>query len=159
MSSSEQSQIRTRTFARAFGPFFVIVPSIIAVRATSLMKNLLSEFAADPMWQWVLGAFLLLGGSIIIALHQYWRSAAAIIVSLLGWFLAVRGVLILVVPQTYVSAGNAMEHGAVPLVRAIFIGLALVGLYLTYVGWIAAPSRPESATVNPTQDRGHAAGD
>jgi hypothetical protein len=36
-------------------------------------------------------------------------------VSLLGWFLAVGGVLLLVVPQTYISAGNAMEHGAVPL--------------------------------------------
>jgi hypothetical protein len=159
VSSSEQSQIRTRMFARAFGPFFVIVPATIAVRATTLMKTLLSEFAADPMWQWVLGAILVLWGSIIIAFHQYWRSAAAIIVSLLGWFLAVRGVLILVVPQTYVSVGNSMEQGAVPFVRAIFIGLALAGLYLTYVGWIAAPSRPESAAVSPTQDRGHAAGD
>jgi hypothetical protein len=52
---------------------------------------------------------------LIIALHQYRRSAAAVIVSLLGWFLVVRGVLLLVVLQTYISAGNAMEHGAVPL--------------------------------------------
>lgn len=124
-------------FARAFGPFFVIAPAIIAVRATSLMRTLLADFAADPMWQWVLGAVLLMWGSIIIAFHQYWRSPAAVIVSLLGWILAVRGVLILAIPQTYIAAGNSLEHGAVLLVRVIFIGLALAGLYLTYVGWIA----------------------
>ena len=56
------------------------------------------EFAGDPMWQWVLGAVLLLWGSVIIAFHQYWRSVAAVMVSLLGWFLAIRGVLILAVP-------------------------------------------------------------
>jgi len=43
-------------FARAFGPFFLIVPSIIAVRASSQMPVLLHEFSNDPMWQWELGA-------------------------------------------------------------------------------------------------------
>jgi len=143
MSPSDQSQIRTRMLARAFGPFFTIVPSIVAVRATTQMPVLLDEFAHDPMWQWVLGAFLLMGGSVIIAFHQYWRSVAAIFVSLLGWFLAIRGLLILAVPNVYNSAGNALESNAIPVVRAIFIGLALVGLYLTYVGWIAKPKQQE----------------
>jgi hypothetical protein len=143
MSPSDPSQIRTRMFARAFGPFFTIVPSIIAARATTQMPVLLHEFASDPMWQWVLGAFLLMGGSIIIAFHQYWRSAAAILVSLLGWFLAIRGLLILAVPDIYDSAGKTLEQNDIPVVRAIFIGLALIGLYLTYVGWIAKPKQQE----------------
>jgi hypothetical protein len=148
MSPSDPSQIRTRMFARAFGPFFAIVPSIVAVRATTQMPVLLHEFASDPMWQWVLGAFLLMAGSVIIALHQYWRSAAAILVSLLGWFLAIRGVLVLAIPNVYNSAGNALEQNAIPLVRAIFAAVALVGLYLTYAGWIAKPAkrdRPDAA--------------
>jgi hypothetical protein len=151
MLQSDPSQFRTRMFARAFGPFFLIVPSIIAVRASSQMPVLLHEFAGDPMWQWVLGAVLLLWGSVIIAFHQYWRSVAAVMVSLLGWFLAIRGVLILAIPNVYNSAGNALEQDAIPLVRAIFAGLALVGLYLTYVGWIANPDpalqdgRPDAA--------------
>lgn len=91
MNSSDQSQRRTRMFARAFGPFFTIVPAIVAARATTQMPVLLREFAGDPMWQWVLGAALLLWGSVIIAFHQYWRSVAAVLVSLLGWFLAIRG--------------------------------------------------------------------
>jgi cytochrome bd-type quinol oxidase subunit 2 len=143
MSPADPSQIRTRMFARAFGPFFTIIPSIVAARATTQMPVLLHEFASDPMWQWVLGAFLLMGGSVIIAFHQYWRSAAAVLVSLLGWFLAIRGVLILAVPNIYNSAGNALERNDILVVRAIFIGLALVGLYLTYVGWIEKPKQQE----------------
>jgi hypothetical protein len=148
MSPSVTSAIRTRMFARAFGPFFTIAPSIIAVRATSQMPVLLHEFAGDPLWQWALGAMLLLWGSVIIAFHQYWRSVAAVLVSLLGWFLAIRGVLILAIPDVYDAAGNTLEHNAIPLVRTIFGGLALVGLYLTYVGWIANPAgqdRPDAA--------------
>ena len=109
MSSPGQSQMRTRMFARALGPFFLIVPTTIAVRG-SHMRTLLSEFEANPLWAWVLGALLLMGGIIIIiiAFRQYWRNAAAIIVSLLCWFLAVRGVLLLALPETYTSAANAL---------------------------------------------------
>lgn len=143
MNSSDQSQVRTRMFARAFGPFFTIVPSIVAARATTQMPVLLHEFANDPMWQWVLGAVLLMWGSVIIAFHQYWRSVAAVLVSLLGWFLTIRGVLVLAIPDIYDSAGKSLEQNDIPAVRAIFIGLALVGLYLTYVGWIAKPKQQE----------------
>jgi hypothetical protein len=148
MSQPDQSQIRTRMFARAFGPFFLIVPSIIAVRASSQMPVLLREFSTDPMWQWELGALLLMWGSVIIAFHQYWRSVAAVLVSLLGWFLAIRGIFILAIPDVYDSAGKSLEQNALPLVRAIFAGLALIGLYLTYVGWVAKPAgqdRPDAA--------------
>jgi hypothetical protein len=148
MSQPDPSHIRTRMFARAFGPFFLIVPSIIAVRATSQMPVLLREFSSDPMWQWELGALLLLWGSVIIAFHQYWRSVAAVLVSLLGWFLAIRGIFILAIPDVYDSAGKALEQNAIALVRVIFAGLALVGLYLTYVGWVAKPAeqgRPDAA--------------
>ena len=159
MSSSEQSQIRTRMFARVLGPYFLIVPATIAARG-SYMRTLFSEFGANPMWPWLYGAILLMSGLVIIAFHQYWRSAAAVIVSLLGWFLAVRGLLLLTVPQTYDAAANALTGPVADgLVRVFFISLAMVGLYLTYVGWITEVRRPESAAVSSSEDRPHAEGD
>ncbi|WAC90379.1 hypothetical protein [Mycobacterium sp. Aquia_213] len=148
MSQPDPSQIRTRMFARAFGPFFLIVPSIVAVRASSQMPVLLHEFSISPIWQWELGAILLMWGSVIIAFHQYWRSVAAVLVSLLGWFLAIRGILVLAIPDVYDSAGKSLEENAIPVVRGIFAVIALVGLYLTYVGWIAKPAeqnQPDAA--------------
>jgi hypothetical protein len=124
MSTSVQ-QIRTRMFARVLGPFFTIVPTTVAVRG-AYMRTLFTEFQA----------ILLMAGLIVIAFHQYWRSPAAIIVSLVGWFLAIRGVLLLTVPAAYNAAGNALSSsGATAVIWAVFICLALAGIYLTYVGW------------------------
>jgi hypothetical protein len=139
MSTSEQAQVRTRMFARALGPFFTIVPTTVAVRG-SYMRTLFTEFKANPMWPWLFGAILLIAGLVIIAFHQYWRSPAAIIVSLVGWFLAIRGVLLLTVPQAYNAAGDALySSGATAAIWAVFLCLASAGLYLTYVGWKPQP--------------------
>lgn len=144
MSTSEQSWIRTRLFARALGPFFTIVPTTVAVRG-SYMRTLFTEFQANPMWPWLFGAILLIFGLVIIAVHQYWRSPAAIIVSVAGWFLAIRGVLLLTVPQAYDAAGNAIySSGATAAIWGLFICLALAGLYLTYAGWKPEPRAPKA---------------
>ena len=141
MSTPEQAQIRTRMFARVLGPFFTIVPTTVAVRG-SYMRTLFTEFKANPMWPWLFGAILLIFGLVIIAFHQYWRSPAAIIVSVVGWFLAIRGVLLLTVPQAYDAAGDAIySSGASAGIWVVFICLASAGLYLTYVGW-----KPEAGT-------------
>ncbi|MGD9619309.1 MAG: hypothetical protein AB7G47_01930 [Mycolicibacterium sp.] len=137
MSAPSDSAIRTRMFARAFGPFFAFVPALIVIRAGSEMPVLFHEFVTTPIWQWVLGAVLFLWGSVIIAFHQYWRTPAAVLVSLLGWFLAIRGFLVLGFPNIYNSVGASVEHAGVLAIRIIFGLLVLIGLYLTYVGWIA----------------------
>jgi len=122
-------------FARVLGPFFTIFAIDDAVRRTYL-QTLFTEFKANPMWPWLFGAILLIWGLVIIAFHQYWRSLAAVIVSLLGWFLAVRGVLLLTVPQVSNAPGNAVySSGASAVIWVESICLAVAGLYLTYVGW------------------------
>src|ERR1700737_3825767 len=130
MSTPEQAQGRPRMFGRALGPFFTIVSTTVAVRG-SYMRTLFTEFKANPMWPWLFGAILLIFGLVIIAFHQYWRSPAAIIVSVVGWFLAIRGVLLLTVPSAYEAAGDAVySSGATVAIWVVFLCLALSGLYL-----------------------------
>ena len=155
MSSSQESQHTTRMFARVLGPFFVIA-CITAVARASDMRALVSDFGANPLWPWVAGAFVLVGGLVIVALHQYWRGAAAVIVSLLGWLIALRGLLLLAFPTTFMSMANSVV-GAGALWRTVCVCFALVGLYLTYVGWMPAPSRPTPHAANATPDLPRAA--
>jgi uncharacterized membrane protein len=111
----------------------------VAIRG-SYMQTLFTEFKANPMRPWLFGANLLMFGLVSIAFHQYCRSPAAIIVSVVGWFLAIRGVLLLTVPQAYSAAGDAIySSGATAVIWVLFICLALAGLYLTYVGWKPEP--------------------
>jgi hypothetical protein len=90
----------------------------------------------------VCGALLLFGGLVIIAFHQYWSSVAAVMISLFGWILALRGVVLMAAPDLYERA--AMSMGAISLVRLIFGALIAIGLYLTYVGWLAKSASPSA---------------
>lgn len=140
MSSSQQTQARTRMFARVMGPFVVVV-TVTALARGSAMRTLLTDFRATPVWPWVTGAFILLAGLVVVALHQYWRGAAAIIVSALGWLTTLKGFFLMAFPHAYLSfAGSALDAGT--SWRAGFVAVALVGLYLTYVGWAPAQGQP-----------------
>jgi hypothetical protein len=77
-------------------------------------------------------------------------------VSLLGWLLVLRGLFLLAFPATFMSMANSVV-GAGALWRTVCICFALIGLYLTYVGWIPAPSRPTSQAASPTTDLPRAA--
>jgi hypothetical protein len=129
-----ESQSRTRAFARVLGPWLVIVPGIIAVRAPD-MGALASEFFDSPLFVWFSGALLLFGGLLIIAFHQYWSSAAAVLISLFGWVLAIRGLVLMAAPALYERA--VVIADAIWLVRLMFGVLVVIGFYLTYVGWVA----------------------
>jgi len=101
---------------------------------------LLSSFFDNPMMVWMVGAMLLLGGLLIIAHHQYWSGLSAILISLLGWILALRGVVLLAAPQLIArGAAAAQKQNMMPIAQIFFGFLVLIGLWLTYDGWIAKP--------------------
>jgi hypothetical protein len=142
-------------FARVLGPFLVI-SCVTAVVRTSDMRALVTDFGANPVWPWVTGAFILVGGLIIVALHQCWRGAAAIIISVTGWLLALRGLFLLAFPTAFMSMANSvLEAGA--LWRTVCVCFALIGLYLTYVGWTPATGRSISQAASSTTDLPRAA--
>lgn len=144
MPAAQQSQSRTRAFARVIGPWLIIVPGIITFRAPD-MGALASDFFKSDLFVWFAGALLLFAGLLIIAFHQYWSSLAAVLISLFGWILALRGLMLMAAPELYERAAMSMDGIAV--VRVIFGALIAIGVYLTYVGWLAAPASPD-ATMN-----------
>jgi hypothetical protein len=136
MPATKESQARTRAFARVIGPYLAIVPTIVAVRAPD-MGALASDFFKSDLTVWFTGAALLFAGLFIIAFHQYWSSVAAALISVFGWFLALRGLVLLVAPDLYERAAVATD--SVPLIRLIVAVIIAIGLYFTYVGWLAKP--------------------
>ncbi|MBV8816507.1 MAG: hypothetical protein JO271_18610 [Verrucomicrobia bacterium] len=96
---------------------------------------------------WFTGAMLLFWGLLIIAFHQYWSSLAAVIISIFGWFLAVRGLVLLAAPDFYDRAAMIIADqrgffrgGPSISVVLIYGALVVIGIYLTYVGWLAKPA-------------------
>lgn len=142
MIANQEVQPRTRGFARVLGPFYAIVGTVVAVRA-SAMPAMLSEFTNSNTWPWITGAFLLMGGIAVIAFHPYWRGAAAAIVSVVGWGMAAKGFFLLAFPHQYASLASHLI-GATPVWQFVYLLGALMGVYLSYVGWATGPRETQS---------------
>jgi len=134
-----ESAERTRAFARVIGPFVAVATLIIGIRLPGV-TGLLDDLFANAVLPWILGAMMLAAGLIIIAFHQYWRSASAVVISLFGWFVAVRGLAMMAIPSAIeTGADETISSPGLQLGARIFFGLlTVVGLWLTYVGWIAS---------------------
>jgi len=137
-------------FARVVGPYLVIIAATAALRPID-MKALLSQFEANSLWAWVVGAFILLLGLVTIALHPYWRGAAAIIVSVVGWLVALKGLMLVAFAHTYFSIANSAID-AVGWWRGGVVVYGLIGLYLSYVGWMPQRTRPAPQAAASTHD-------
>ena len=135
MPATAPSIARTRAIARVFGPFMAIAAASVAVRTADL-GAILAGFFGNPALVFVTAAIMLACGLAIIAHHQYWSSAAAVAISLLGWYMALRAVALMVAPGLYRDA-SAAALTATPLVWAGCAVIGLIGLWLSWVGWIA----------------------
>jgi len=141
MPATPESRARTRAFARVIGPYVTVVPAIIAARLPE-MGSL--QFFELPIVVWITGALLFFAGILIIANHSIWSSAPAVAISLFGWFLALRGFVLLAVPNL-MARGVSGSMEAIPIARAGMALLAAIGAWLTYIGWV------RKLEANPTQ--------
>src|SRR5882757_8723492 len=82
-------------------------------------------------------ATLIVAILIVIAFHQYWRGVTAVLISLFGWFVALRGLTLMAFPSAIeTGAGDTLASPGLLLAARIFFGLmTCMGLWLTYVGW------------------------
>jgi hypothetical protein len=109
---------------------------IVAIRLPDL-TGLIDDLFANAVLPWILGAMMLVAGLIVIAFHQYWRGVTAVLISLFGWFVALRGLTLMAFPSAIeTGAGDTLASPGLLLAARIFFGLmTFMGLWLTYVGW------------------------
>jgi uncharacterized membrane protein YdcZ (DUF606 family) len=141
-STSQQPQRQTRMFARVVGPYLIAIAAAAALRPSD-MKKMLWIYESNPLWAWITGAFILLLGLVTIALHTYWRGPAAVIVSVTGWMVAAKGLMLVAFPSAYFGVANS-PITAVGWWQCGAVVYVLVGLYLSYVGWV--PQRDRKAS-------------
>jgi hypothetical protein len=115
---------------------------VYAVRLPDL-GGLVGDLFAQTFNVLILGALMLAGGLVIIGLHRSWRGPLAVTVSLFGWFVAVRGFLLIATPSTIEAGVDAtmLSPTATIVARVFFAALGMLGLVLAYAGWFRAPAR------------------
>jgi hypothetical protein len=140
--ASVEAQLRTRAFARVIGPYTAVFGIVYAIRLPEL-AGLVDDIFAQPVQMLMLGALMLAAGLVVIGVHRSWRGPLAVTVSLFGWFVALRGFLLIATPATVQAGVDAtmLSPAATTVARVFFAALALVGLVLACAGWFTAPAR------------------
>jgi hypothetical protein len=138
--ASPEAQLRTRAFARVIGPYVATFGIVYAFRLPDL-SGLVGDLFAQTFNVLMLGALMLAGGLVIIGLHRSWRGPLAVTISLFGWFVAVRGFLLIANPAVIEAGADAtmLSPTATIVARVFFAALGALGLALAYAGWFTAP--------------------
>ena len=125
--------VSTQTMARILGPFVAIIGCAVALRAKALTV-IVPGFLDDAPLVLITGAFTLALGLIMIAAHQRWNSAPAIIISVIGWVTAVRGALLLLAGE-FVGTIASYVVVAAGAITAVGVVATVLGLWLVFMGW------------------------
>jgi hypothetical protein len=132
---TESQAATTRFCARAIGPLMLIIGAVVIARLGDLALTL-PAILQDGALAFITGIFTLICGCILLAAHHHWNSPAAVVISLLGVLTIVRGVSLMLMPNLIAGLANqALSLGSFGWIAGGV--LALVGVWLTYVGWAA----------------------
>jgi hypothetical protein len=140
MQRTDEAALRTRAFARVIGPYVATFGIVYAIRLPDL-NGLVGDLFAQTFNVLMLGALMLAAGLVVIGLHRNWRGPLAVTISLFGWFVAIRGFLLIATPSTIQAGVDAtmLSPAATIVARVFFAALGALGLLLAYAGWFSAP--------------------
>ena len=111
--------------AAIFGPFLFILGFWMLIYHENMMK-IITSMKNTPSAFYLIGAINLFLGLVVVNEYNTWDWTPALLVTLLGWFLILRGLLALFVPQSFVKPAThnpawCKLKGIVPLVWGVLM--------------------------------------
>ncbi|MGX5848273.1 hypothetical protein ACWGTO_14475 [Mesorhizobium sp. PL10] len=128
---------RTIFLSRLIGLFTILVSLSVFLHKQSMVE-FGEALVHDRPLLLILGMITLIGGLAMVLCHNVWSGGALpIIVTLFGWSILIRGLLLLFLPDTIASLFEMVRFGDFfYIVAAISF---VLGLYLTYGGFTSLP--------------------
>lgn len=122
----------TLVLARAFGVVMIAV-ALAALLSPARMTAALAEFERSPGLTFISALFAVVLGLALVILHSVWADFPAALVSLLGWVILVKGILLLAAPGGLLKLGAAAASSD-SLVRAWGAFALLLGIVYLAIG-------------------------
>ena len=123
--------MQTEPLAIMFGVYFLIA-GLRVVRSPDDFKLIVTSLRDKPAINFLTGAMVYFLGAIMLILHHDTTTVLATIVTILVALTALKGMLILLAPKTYMSV--ALGMGAPALSRAWGISAAILGII--FILWV-----------------------
>ena len=119
--------------AKVMGLYLLIACAAVFLNRR-IYSELLGEFARNRAAVLSSGALILILGLAVVISHNVWTSDWRVIVTLIGWATALKGALRMLFPNWVTFMASKMTPVRIMIPAAVFW---IVGLYLSYVGFLA----------------------
>ncbi len=129
--------------ARIVGPVFV-AGGVALIAHNQRMIGAMGDMLDTAGLMALIGFVALTAGLTLVTLHRRWDSFTAILVSLIGWLAVLEGAAALVAPGLYREALIFLitNPNLVPIAGCV---IALIGVWLSYAGYIAGVLRVDTS--------------
>jgi len=122
----------TLFLAQFFGLFLIVEGLMLLIKrkdVPAMIVSLTSNVAVFP----VLGLLTFAAGLLIVLSHNVWEGSTAILISLIGWIILLKGLAYVFVPNTLVRMSRMWSKQSVLVI--IGVVALIIGLYLAYQGF------------------------
>ncbi len=123
----------TFLLARVFGTYLIVAGIAVLARRKFVMSAL-GGYVDDKFGQLVISFFAVILGLFIVNVHTLWTTLPATLVSLFGWALFLKGVFIMLAPDSLNAKIVKIFSKRAYIVADGLIAL-LLGAYLSAVGY------------------------
>jgi hypothetical protein len=125
----------TITLARAYGVVILAV-ALAALLSPARMKATLEDFERSAGLSFLAALFAVTLGMTLVIVHSVWADFPAALVSLLGWAILIKGILLLAVPEGLLKLGSALASSA-SMVRAWGVFALVLSIVYLVIGFAA----------------------
>jgi hypothetical protein len=119
--------------ARLAGPAFVVI-GVGMLANQSLYQAMISEALHSSVLIYLSGLLSLLAGLAIVNVHNSWHADWRAAITVLGWLMAIGGVIRIALPHVTVTMGTTIYGSPAAIVVVAIIALAF-GAFLTFKGY------------------------
>jgi hypothetical protein len=124
----------TIVLARIVGPLLAISGLALSARP-AIMPRIIDAFAADSTAPLLWGFMALLLGLTVLAFHQRWNGPVEIAITLLGWILILRGVILLLFPEEGIAVARTILSSVPQAIVVIGAVVAAIGAWISFMGF------------------------
>ena len=119
----------TTVISEVLGMLLTILGLSIVVNRKGVSAAI-EEITKNPGISWIWGFIVLTTGAIIVSLNNVWDSGLQTFITILGWLTIIKGVFIIVLPETSSSFYKKVNKDSILAIGG-FIAF-IVGLVLLY---------------------------
>jgi hypothetical protein len=122
--------------ARIIGLFCVVIAAGMISNPRAYQK-MIEDFSKNLALVYLSGIFALLIGFLMVSMHNVWRADWTVIITIFGWLGLIKGVWLLLLPNTVAKITALYQKKASLLVFYAVLMLAL-GIFLLVKGYFTA---------------------